>query len=986
MGVIRLAGDGDRDADLRLEDPAVAPTDLWRELASRPVVQEAVEHATRTLVDGLDRTAAVDELLEEGVTALEELFASRLVDAVAREQETDDVSGRTDVSGADVDDEEGGPWGVIHAALPTLGGQTSLGPKGGEDAILDGPIQLFAASGVEPTLDVVLGQQFMSLEADRREALLGFLVDVSAGMTVRLEAGPVIRNHLVRRHDDVLPASCVNDARDRTLVRAPTAGALEERVDAALSRLAWDDPAWRTLWTIAETPREQRRYSELYADVRLDVGKSAIRKQLGRLEDAGLVDRRREGNQHVAAVTHVGIEAVQPLREDVGLPGGPDTARDSDARESAAAAASGPAAGGASPEGCGGNRDTPDGNRSTAGGSASGVNDPLSSSAGAVFSPCEGGRGETGPAGGQPEAAARDGPSRGPTTEYLARRRHDAIVGASSGVDVALLDAEPPEREHPGDRLVSFDEDRDELVVDVQAHPTRMAVTAVRLAAALASNDLMYHSVDLPQRLEDGDGPLGGLELNEVVLRKGRCIGWLGDEDLEGSRFVDRLRRAREQLLEDTNRLSASDGEYRSDVASDVLADALGLAGTLTHLYDLLDVDVHRHISFPDWRRNWNPEKEARRQSVKRFLAYSTTISSHHGAYVMYRKLYEHRLEKREDALQGPAVDPEDPVGEHIGSWTLTGPGISDFSLELDRILSGWDVHPDAVDDQREFFVDLEVGQGWRREAVVATAGRVLERKRLRLSSATTSLLLGLLESPFALADGLDRLKEEDPGDDRHLHLDEVRFAVSMLDVDEVLPSASIGARKIVAALLESGEGLSTSRLADRAGVDEATVREHRDRLAALGLLDVQEHGDGRATLHRLQLPRRDERRSEDAPAPRFLEDVGDQDVVAAGLPHVVESVLNDLGESIAAGLPDVWRRLLEREADVDEVWRRRERWRWLGRWGDVLAAFAGEEIGGSLEWADGPLQEAGRLGAEPSAPPSRQLSLQESLGLAAAD
>jgi DNA-binding transcriptional ArsR family regulator len=1060
--VIRVCADVEDAGDVVLEDPTAAPTKLWRQLASDPAVKDALEHSVRLLVDGEDRASAVDvleEAIDDDMESVAGLFATAAVDAVAgergpevleaadecrrstlrrlvQEEVADQIdadplvakAARPDMTGEDVD-EAGqicpdevlvesaveavadaapidGTWSAIHAAARSLGGQTTLGPSGGKDAILRGPVALLESSGIQPTVDVQLGTEFMTLAPAQRGRLLRFLTDLSEGFVVRLACGPVIARVLSEQHADDLPASAVNEAANQTPTACPAA--LEERVEAALDAVAMDDSAWRTLSTIAEEPREERTHNALYNDSLLDVGDSAIRKQLARLEDAGLVERRRDGNTHIARVTRVGVLALQRLEAEVGLPGGPKDARDSDARETAAGGSCGSGGG---PEGCGGNSGRTGGPSADSGA----VNDPPNSSAGAVFSPCEGGRGEEGPAGGRPAAeaaaAARDGSSasRPPEVRWMARRRHDAIVGSATGLDVALVDAPTVDREHPGDRFVSFDEDREEIVVDVEAHPTRVAVTGVRLASALASNQLMYAAVDLPSRIDEG-GPLEGMSIdNEVVLRKGRCLGWLSDRDLDGRSFVDRLKTAREQLLSKAGNMTDSSGDWKPDVAAEVLRESLGLIGTLTHVYDLVDVDVHRQLSLPEFNRNWNLEKEARRSSLRRFLAMCSTIGSHHGAYGMYRKLYERRQPKREDALSGPAVDPADPTGEHIGSWSLVGPGVDGFKPDLEKLLEseGWEVHADAVDAEREFLVDLEVGQGWRREAVVSVAGRILDRKRLRLTPEATSLLLGMLGSPLALATALDRLGEETTT--RRIFLDEVRLALAMLPSEALLPASTRGVRRMVSALLGADGPLSTSALAERADVDEQTVSTHRDRLEALGLIDVQEDGAGRETTHRIRVPSRDERFDDEAPVPEFLVEGPERTDMAAfvdvddpgqmwpaevredisALPLVLEEVLNRLGESIAAERPDLWGRIwpadgADRE-DVDVLWTE-GRWSWLRRYADLLVALRGQEVGGRLEWSDGPWTSSTRLGAEPSAPAHRQSTLQEALGLAAAD
>jgi DNA-binding transcriptional ArsR family regulator len=251
----------------------------------------------------------------------------------------------------------------------------------------------------------------------------------------------------------------------------------------------------------------------------------------------------------------------------------------------------------------------------------------------------------------------------------------------------------------------------------------------------------------------------------------------------------------------------------------------------------------------------------------------------------------------------------------------------------------------------------------------------------MRVTPEATSLLLGFLGSPFDVGDALNRLDPETKAPEpRRVALDEVRFALSTMEADRLLPAATPGSRQIVAALLAADGELSTSRLARRADVQEATVREHRDRLEALGLLEVRELGEGRATLHRIRLPTRDERH-EDAPAPPTLEPES-----LRGVSHVVEDVLNRLGDSVAVAAPELWGRIWPADGeDVDVLWREGS-WRWLERWADLLAGFAGEEVGGCLEWGEGPYRRDVELGERIERSTSRQLSLDEALGLSPAD
>lgn len=156
--------------------------------------------------------------------------------------------------------------------------------------------------------------------------------------------------------------------------------------------------------------------------------------------------------------------------------------------------------------------------------------------------------------------------------------------------------------------------------------------------------------------------------------------------------------------------------------------------------------------------------------------------------------------------------------------------------------------------------------------------------------------------------------------------------------------------------------------LAERADISKQSIRNHRDDLEAIGLLEIDDLGTGKVTLYRLRLPFRDERGDQDAPRPLYLPD-GEGD----GLSFSVRDVVHEVVE--ARGLLD--------EAYADETidgylcdWPPEmgpaiERWPWLRPWIDTICWLFGLEGSGSLtgpdEWIDGPYELTSRLGTEPA-------------------
>lgn len=87
---------------------------------------------------------------------------------------------------------------------------------------------------------------------------------------------------------------------------------------------------------------------------------------------------------------------------------------------------------------------------------------------------------------------------------------------------------------------------------------------------------------------------------------------------------------------------------------------------------------------------------------------------------------------------------------------------------------------------------------------------------------------------------------------ERDLYVDEIRYGLSLLRAEQILPNLESDEERrrparsrLVHALLSASESLSTRELAERAVVTPQSVWNHRDDLAAVGLLDVKEGGAG---------------------------------------------------------------------------------------------------------------------------------------------
>jgi hypothetical protein len=932
------------DPDVVVEEPEVAPSKLWRQLAtpsSTSDLPDLLGRALRELIEQHSISSWATLFEEFDVTALDGAYASYAMDAATG----DDLAYHR--------------WLRLSRQL---GGQTSLDLRSSVDDVVDGPVALLAAADVVPQVVVRLGSAFFERKRNERERFLRFLSDLSASLDLRVVANGYVRQRLARDHEADLPASAVNEVANPRRGSGPD-GRAEQVAQDALEALDWDHPGWDVLRSVAQADAERSSYSALYADPRFDVGDSAIRQRIGRLRDLDLVDTFRvNGEQHVALLPPA-VEALDVYHDEYLTD--PDVAVSPDERVRETRASGGDA--GAEADGPTANTSHQDGK--TAGRNGD-VSDPPNSSAGTVLTRTRTGDpspSEDRPAG-EGRSATADGAVRGtPTSEWMSLDQHHAAAAAAPSGGIALSDRPIAERDDPRSWSASFDEDRKEIVVSVKWDPT-VAKTAARLCAALLDERLV-NTVLTTDRLNGGparDDLAGLVENNPIVLRKARCLGWLKDDDASGNAYRERLREARQETLSLTPEIGSGD-DFNSDVASDVLQQAHGLMGTVMQLYDLLGVDVVRQVEFPEYSRNFASHDYA----VAKFIAKATPTASRYGHYSAERVLHEPREDRREDLLGAPDVDSMDPHGEVIGSWNLVGPGISDLTNPLKTALDrAEDLQHDA-ENFSAFIIEPPIVQGWRREAVAEVLSRLGRLKRLDATRRTTSILFAYCGSVYDVARAVYSLGAEKRGGRRDLDPAELRYALSQLPTDRVLPDADPAVSKIVAALLRCDRAVSAAELADRADASTQSVRNHRETLEAVGLLDVDETEAGKANAYRLRLPFKSERRSDDAPLPEFI--VDDEDAVNTSLDEAVFELLLDLDDVDVDGAVH---EALSWPANLTPIV---ERWPWLRSWVDVLAGLLGLDSSGQgpADWSAGPFSSAARIGAPP---PSEQVTLFEAV------
>ncbi|WP_306055633.1 HTH domain-containing protein [Natronococcus wangiae] len=292
-------------------------------------------------------------------------------------------------------------------------------------------------------------------------------------------------------------------------------------------------------------------------------------------------------------------------------------------------------------------------------------------------------------------------------------------------------------------------------------------------------------------------------------------------------------------------KLSAGEYEDRNRFRGSIMRSAHGLAGSIVHLFDALEIDVTRELRVPA-----GLETDALNE-LATTIGIATAIQSKYGAFACYRQLFETREEKRQTALS-PTVDADDPLGTLIGSVVVRGEDVHRLRPKLEKSL---ETPATVADDAPEFVIHVTLSTV-DRTAYAATATRILQSKNLRPTREAVSLLHALAGSPYAAARALHQLAGEN--EPRELRLDELRYALGTLEPTQLLSDLPPTVGRIVHTLLTAENRLSQTELADRANVSARTIRNYRDRIEALDLIRVDENGYRLALSFQTSAERRD--------------------------------------------------------------------------------------------------------------------------------
>jgi len=424
-----------------------------------------------------------------------------------------------------------------------------------------------------------------------------------------------------------------------------------------------------------------------------------------------------------------------------------------------------------------------------------------------------------------------DGEGEGPgpyRTSYLSRPQHTAAAASAAGGVTLVPDAFPGAKgsaDHS--RFVSYDNARDEVVV------------AVRASGALQHTVSTAVALSAPWFLEQiiTDARLDAVDEPPAILRDARCIGGLSDETLaSASLLVDAFAEWGQTIEDMTTDLHRGEYEDRDRFRSEIMRSAHGLAGSIVHLLDALDVDITREIRVPSGLGSDDLAE------LGESVAMTAAIQSRYETFAAYRQLYETRDRKRSTAFS-PTVDAADPLGSLIGSIVIRGTDLYRLEDDLQAALAApAELHEDAP----EFAVSVPVRWADRMDLATAVT-RTLDRKRLTPTREIVSLLDALVGSPYTAATALSQLGEESVR--RDLRSSELRYALTTVDADDILRDHSRSVGKLIATLLKASERLTTRDLADRADVSTQTVRNHADVLRMLDLVRRDDAGRWRLTL-----------------------------------------------------------------------------------------------------------------------------------------
>lgn len=879
------------DDDVRISDPETGPR------AHQALLAAGLDELLIEALDEIpgERTGYANYLQQAGAVALDGYFAETAGKAAAAIDEAgahDLEVGPDGIADPDDDlpetiagDDENDPVAALLELANSLGtGMTSDGiPTSTDDVELATP-PVFASSRAEPRISVELTGAFFERDRSQREDVLDLLTALGWGCEVVIVPTTVAATRLYKQHRDQLPAGVTERLNPR---RGPPAHVtdgrpqrVEERVSAAKEHLAHDG----TKADVLRALRDADAQSLTYEDLRelLGLKDSHPRVIASRLEDYGLVERIDRPDGHTALSL---LSAGTSLLDDWRAFYGEETTL-SDYDDD-------------------GDDDRPPGA------------DPDSSSGADRYAspknhlPCRVSPTEVGET--PPETPGRAAATAADTdrtdryehgavdVNWMDPAREAAVFGSARSGEVSLLNAElHRELDRNGDGRApswGYDERRDALVVGAEYHGPLQYWASI--ARALADPKTWRRVLGVGRVGEE----LEELTTNDVEkLRQGECIGWLPDEAAEDyGELVDNLREAYYELGEATQPLKTGEYQDRDDCRGEVLSMAQGLAGTMSDMLKLADVEVIREVRIPRFSDDFSAGGHVqRRRDLCKTVSLGAAIASTYDHCNAYRQLLEDRPKKVSQALE-PHVDAEDPFATMHGSFVIAGHGVEDLEDELRSALS----RPKEIrDDAPEIATKIPVRAGYWPTTTRRTARKMGREKNIEPGHREIAALHGFANDPYAVAEAMAKGLQRE-GLSREMYLDEVRTALASLRPiddadrdtfarDRLLRGQSKGPRSGVRILLRADQPISQAEIERRGGCSTQSWRNHRDALEAAGLVEETPEG------WRLTLPFHSERYEDDEEVaePWILDPREGMLTYSADCPaDVVEELANELGK-----------------------------------------------------------------------------------------
>ena len=743
--------------------------------------------------------------------------------------------------------------------------------------LVHGPLAVFQSVEHVPTVTVHVNSEFFDRRADQRREVCQLLADLATAFDVRVVASGLVQRRLVKAHRIELPGV------SEQCSAGPRAGLVAERVETARMELDPDGRETDLLRRVADETSETIYYHALYESVQ--TSRSRVRQCISELVEHDLVTTFDGTEGRAVELLAAGGAYLDTLDEEIGRQRRlseyvSETGNRSDDSRVIPHAHEGPA--------------PPDGE--------------------------SGGEGGT--------DTDRNRLPRYHQVRSAARHRYAAAAGSATDGGITLIDHPIGQKtDDRGEPHWYYDHDDDRLLVGAEYdNPMQWWVC---IALALADVRTFRH-VLTPERLESGKA--GDLFANHTdLLRNSRCLGYLADADATCEAYADALQEAAEDLRELTRDYYHRNYEDHNSFRGEILREAHGLAGTIVHLLDLADVEVVREARLPRYSRDFDASDEA---ALAKTLTVGATIQSRYREFAAYRQLFETREEKRHRAIP-PTVDAEDPFGELIGSFVLVGKGVDDIADPLRRRLVNQEPHEDAP----EFAVRVPVEVADERRQVAQTVRMMCYQKSLRPIREAVSMLAALTDTPYDVARAVHNLAPETKVSNREIRLDEVRYALSTLDAERLLPEMGKPAlSSIVHRLLTAESPLTQQEIADSAGVSVRSVRNHTERLAAFDFVHETDAG------WRFVLPFHTDEERVDTLLPWYVTTADEQ---SETLPRdVLGEVVHDLLGPERYANPDdpVAGALFAGPGEV--VPALRTAWEWLDPWLSAIRTLLGEGAG----------------------------------------